>query len=387
MPRAAALKPTRNGEKANVSSSTANDGYAAKDDVPAGTAHAVTAPAVTAPAVMAPAAKNDSVVQGTDANEDDKDREKEGEVVNIDESGTAGADAESGGDVINIVGNDISKDSRNASQGDLAKKKAEAKKNHEKSDSSDATRSRNDQCRLFWQGKCPFGTSGRSSSDGSKCESWHPKKCQKFVKFGFKEGGCKDKKCLELHPKICFKNMQGKRCNKIDCTFLHPQSYVVQQMQGQKSNPETNGDKKSAEKGKSEVDKNKKKHQQPSPPQSTAEAKNNKGRKQPAGAKGNQENSLSGASKSDGHTKKGSKEEKENANDGNGKMTPDDSPFHEFRLQLMQMKEQMQTIQAMQQWLLTSMRPFQSQHPMQPLQAMQPMGLLANQAMMTPFAR
>ena len=36
---------------------------------------------------------------------------------------------------------------------------------------------------------------------------------------------------------------------------------------------------------------------------------------------------------------------------GMAKMTPDDSPFHEFRLQLMQMKEQMQTIQAMQQWL------------------------------------
>lgn len=361
----------KDGEKANESNSTADNGDATKDGVPA---------------VKASVLKDDSADQGIGAKEGDKGREKEEEVVNIDESETVGTGAKSGGDVINIVEDDINKDSRNGSQGDLAKKKAEAKKNHEKSDSSDATRSRNDQCRLFWQGKCPFGTSGRSSSDGSKCESWHPKKCQKFVKFGFKEGGCKDKKCLELHPKICFKNMQGKRCNKIDCTFLHPQSYVVQPTQDQKSNPETNGDKKSAEKGKVEVDKNKKKHQQPSPPQSTAEAKNNKGRKQPAGAKGNQENSLSGARKSDGHTKKGSKEEKENANDGNGKMTPDDSPFQEFRLQLMQMKEQMQTIQAMQQWLLTSMRPFQSQHPMQPVQAMQPMGLMANQAM-TPFAR
>ena len=42
--------------------------------------------------------------------------------------------------------------------------------------------------------------------------------------------------------------MQGKKCNKIDCTFLHPQSYVVQQKQGQHSTQESKGDKKSAEK-------------------------------------------------------------------------------------------------------------------------------------------
>ena len=385
--KSGSTETNKDGEKANVSNSTANDGDATKDGVPAVTAHAVTAPAVmapavTAPAVTAPAVKNDSAVKGIGANEDDKGREKEDEVVNIDESGTAGADAGSGGDVINIVGNDISKDSRNTSQGDHAKKKEEAKKNHEKSDSSDATRSRNDQCRLFWQGKCPFGTSGRSSSDGSKCENWHPKKCQKFVKFGFKEGGCKDKKCLELHPKICFKNMQGKKCNKIDCTFLHPQSYVVQQAQGQHSTPESNGGKKSDEKvDHKEMAKHKKNKSSP------AEAKNNKGGKQSAGPKGNQGNSSSGASKSDGNTKGGSKKNaEEEVTDGKAKLTPDDSPFHEFRLQLMQMKEQIQTMQAMQQWLLTSMRPFQHQLPLQPTQPMQPMGLLANQAM-TPFAR
>ena len=42
------------------------------------------------------------------------------------------------------------------------------------------------------------------------------------------------------------------------------------------------------------------------------------------------------------------KNAEEEVTDGKAKLTPDDSPFHEFRLQLMQMKEQIQTMQVMQ---------------------------------------
>ena len=380
------------GEKANENNSTANDGNAKKDCVPAvtnparkdaSTAKDGDATEGGVPAEKDSAVKDNSAAEGI--GEDDTGREKEKEVVDISESGTVGANAKSGGDVVSSVESVISKDSRNANEGDHAKKKAEAKKSHDKSDSSDAGRSRKDQCHLFWQGKCPFGTSGRSSSDGSKCEGWHPKKCQKFIKFGFKEGGCTDKKCLDLHPKICFKNMQGKKCNKIDCTFLHPQSYVVQQKQGQHSTQESKGDKKSAEKvDNAQVAKNKKKQQQPPP--SSADAKNNKGGKHSAGPKGNQGKSPAVAS---GPKKDDKEEATEVAPEGVAGVTPAGSPFHEFRLQLMQIKEQIQTMQAMQQWLLTSMRPLQQQHQMplmQPMQPMQSMGMLANQAM-TPFAR
>ena len=381
----------KDGEKANESNSTANDGDATKDGVPAATdparkdtstANVGDATKDGVPAVTDSTVTDESAVNGISAK--GKEKEKEVEVVDIEGNGTAGANAKSGGGEVNTVESDISKDSRNANEGDNAKKKAEAKKSHDKSDSSDAGRSRKDQCHLFWQGKCPFGTSGRSSSDGSKCEGWHPKKCQKFIKFGFKEGGCTDKKCLDLHPKICFKNMQGKKCNKIDCTFLHPQSYVVQQRQAQHSTQESKGEKKSADKVGNVVAKNKKKQQQPPPP--SADAKNNKGGKQSAGPKGTQGKSPAVAS---GPKKDDKEEATEVAPEDVAGVTPAGSPFHEFRLQLMQIKEQIQTMQAMQQWLLTSMRPLQQQHPMplmQPMQPLQSMGMLANQAM-TPFAR
>ena len=104
------------------------------------------------------------------------------------------------------------------------------------------------------------------------------------------------------------------------------------------------------------------------------------------GPKGNQGKSPAVAS---GPKKDDKEEATEVTPEDIPKLTPAESPFHEFRLQLMQIKEQIQTMQAMQQWLLTSMRPLQQQHPMQmmqPMQQMQPMGMLANQAM-TPFAR
>ena len=125
--------------------STANDGGATNDGVPAvtdparkdtSTANVGDATKGGVPAVTDSTVTDESAVNGISAK--GKEKEKEVEVVDIEGNGTAGANAKSGGGEVNTVESDISKDSRNANEGDNAKKKAEAKKSHDKSDSSDS---------------------------------------------------------------------------------------------------------------------------------------------------------------------------------------------------------------------------------------------------------
>ena len=105
------------GEKANENNSTANDGNAKKDCVPAvtnparkdaSTAKDGNATEGGVPAEKDSAVKDNSAAEGI--GEDDTGREKEKEVVDISESGTVGANAKSGGDVVSTVESVISKD-------------------------------------------------------------------------------------------------------------------------------------------------------------------------------------------------------------------------------------------------------------------------------------
>ena len=56
----------------------------------------------------------------------------------------------------------------------------------------------------------------------TNCKYDHPKTCEAFENFGYKEGGCRQNNCQSgLHLNVCKFFMRGK-CKKEDCKWLHP---------------------------------------------------------------------------------------------------------------------------------------------------------------------
>ena len=80
-------------------------------------------------------------------------------------------------------------------------------------------------CLKYKKGICPFGLSGKSSSDGSKCQDAHPKKCSAFKKYAWHQGGCSNRRCPKLHPIVCQASLKGWVCRKADCKLLHPTGF------------------------------------------------------------------------------------------------------------------------------------------------------------------
>ena len=70
-------------------------------------------------------------------------------------------------------------------------------------------------CEFYKAGCCRFKTN---------CRNDHPKVCEAFENFGYKEGGCRQENCQSgLHLNVCKFFMRGK-CKKKDCKWFHPKS-------------------------------------------------------------------------------------------------------------------------------------------------------------------
>ena len=68
-------------------------------------------------------------------------------------------------------------------------------------------------CKFYKAGCCRFKTN---------CKYDHPKTCEAFENFGYKEGGCRQNNCQSgLHLNVCKFFMRGK-CKKEDCKWFHP---------------------------------------------------------------------------------------------------------------------------------------------------------------------
>ena len=75
-------------------------------------------------------------------------------------------------------------------------------------------------CDHYTKDTCAFGISGKG------CESYHPKMCRRFVKFGShgKRGCSKGTSCLYFHPKLCNKSLKPisqRVCTNQSCRYFH----------------------------------------------------------------------------------------------------------------------------------------------------------------------
>ena len=70
-------------------------------------------------------------------------------------------------------------------------------------------------CKFYKSGYCRYN---------ENCRYLHPKICEAFEKFGYKEGGCKEKKCQKgLHLNLCKFFMRGE-CKNEKCGWFHPKN-------------------------------------------------------------------------------------------------------------------------------------------------------------------
>ena len=78
-------------------------------------------------------------------------------------------------------------------------------------------------CDDFKIGKCPHGVSGRTTHNGTTCPNNHPKRCQKFMRFGNdKKKGCNLRtECEFYHPKHCKSSISQKQCFNPKCCLVH----------------------------------------------------------------------------------------------------------------------------------------------------------------------
>ena len=82
-------------------------------------------------------------------------------------------------------------------------------------------------CRHFQSGKCRHGITGKTIVQDKTCEFDHPKTCQKFDNYGYKQGGCKDKKCKKgVHLRVCRQFMNGY-CKFEKCKYYHPRKLKI----------------------------------------------------------------------------------------------------------------------------------------------------------------
>jgi len=76
-----------------------------------------------------------------------------------------------------------------------------------------------ERCPRLIEGICEYGWSGKG------CPYDHPKKCQRYSKFGEDEmRGCRDgDNCLNYHPRICENSIYQKKCFNLSCKQTHLQ--------------------------------------------------------------------------------------------------------------------------------------------------------------------
>ena len=79
-----------------------------------------------------------------------------------------------------------------------------------------------DICGKFKIGKCPYGISGQTVYNGTTCSYSHPKRCNKFMRFGNKRKGCTlGAKCEFYHPIHCKSSLNQRKCFDDKCCLVH----------------------------------------------------------------------------------------------------------------------------------------------------------------------
>ena len=78
-------------------------------------------------------------------------------------------------------------------------------------------------CEALKVGKCPHGISGRTLVNGVSCSKAHPKRCQKFTRFGTnaKKGCTLGSNCEHYHTQHCKSSQKNRQCFNEKCTFVH----------------------------------------------------------------------------------------------------------------------------------------------------------------------
>ena len=81
-------------------------------------------------------------------------------------------------------------------------------------------------CLPYLRGECPHGISGKLNG---VCDKKHPKRCNKYMKWGSKHvNGCNHLECDKLHPILCPKSLDLK-CVDTNCSYkLHTLKCVRQ---------------------------------------------------------------------------------------------------------------------------------------------------------------
>ena len=108
---------------------------------------------------------------------------------------------------------------------EIKNKESTTEQNEENdNDSKNAQNVTKEICKYYKNGKCHYGKSGKKMDKRGKiCAFSHPITCKKFDNFGFKENGCKNRKCEKLHLNVCKIFMRHKLCKYgEDCRFYHP---------------------------------------------------------------------------------------------------------------------------------------------------------------------
>ena len=106
--------------------------------------------------------------------------------------------------------------------GEYTEKNEEVEKNS--SHVSNVMKNSEKLCRFYKRGQCKYGKSGKTKDQNGKiCVFSHPPTCKKFELFGYKEGGCKDKKCSKIHLSLCNSFMKNENCSYGEqCKFFRP---------------------------------------------------------------------------------------------------------------------------------------------------------------------
>ena len=79
-----------------------------------------------------------------------------------------------------------------------------------------------DICGKFKIGKCPYGISGQTVYNETTCSYSHPKRCNKFMRFGNKRKGCTlGTKCEFYHPIHCKSSLNQRKCFDEKCCLVH----------------------------------------------------------------------------------------------------------------------------------------------------------------------
>ena len=78
-------------------------------------------------------------------------------------------------------------------------------------------------CEDYRHGVCGHGISGKKAvGDKMSCTFRHPKKCEKYCKYGINSSyGCINPECKFLHPILCRYSIRHNYCENEKCTYTH----------------------------------------------------------------------------------------------------------------------------------------------------------------------